>query len=261
MRRLTRYARLIANAGRAWLISWMEEPDRAFAARISLLISFLFAGKCYLYNWAEPHLTTLVRDGEHIGATSYPLGHWVCLVAIPLFLCNCRILLFNVSPLAKGVLLLSFSSLTAFIMTRLIFLNTGFVGFVAQGVAICVFAIWIRYWNHEAPPDAEAHAQSNMEYIKESCSFWRTFVLGASFGFCWFLPSWHAVMVDTHVRHVCSAAKAEVHIVEDVVNFQIFFLFVVVVFAPIWQALRRYQQAHRLLRECQQLGVRSDPDN
>ncbi len=248
MRRLTRYSSVISKTGRTWLKSWMEEPDRTFAARISLLIAFLFVGKCCLYNWSDPQLTTLVRDGQPIGAQSYPLGYWVCLVGIPLFLCNYRILLFKVSPLAKSVLLLSFSSLAALNVTKFIFPNTGLLGFVNQGVAICVFAIWIRYWNYDGPLDAEAHAHSNMEYAKESCSFWRTFVLGAGFGFCWFLPSWVAVMADMLKHHVDQENSAEVLIVQAIANYHISFLFVVAVFAPIWEALRRYQQAHRLLR-------------
>ena len=228
-----------------------RDPDKRFALKIASFMAVIFGLKCALYNWADPKLTTYCANGVCYGAREHPLGHWVYLFSVPLFVGYYLLLDNKYSYLLKcGAILLFTVVVTVFLSIINFnppFPNFGFLSFMLQLVFCSVFAIWARYVDADfsvvADTSIEEHAR--IEWVKEKLSFWRSLTISATLGYFWILIPWMRSQ-DVEAARVVTDPD-EVRIVEEVFRLQQWMLFAFILCGPIGEAINKMRTITGLL--------------
>jgi hypothetical protein len=225
--------------------------DVPFSIRIALMVTIAFSIKCALYNWADPQLITYTFHGIQYGQREYPMGHWVHIITVPLFLGNYLLLTRPRGMANKCILPASFTLLVALLLSILNFRppcpHLGLLYFVSY---ICIGSI-ITTWIHFVDQDLTGilnktnSDSTRIEYLKEQGQLWRLIVVSGAFGFFWMLPNWWKDQEEIVKRIV--SKKSEIDIVLEVfsVHFWIFLIFAIL--GPIYEGVNKIRKITDLI--------------
>jgi hypothetical protein len=169
-----------------------------FPLTISLFNALAFCLTTWRITFMDAKFTS---QFVYVEARTYPLGYWICLLSIPIFLLNfaclvrCRNLWAQSLVPAGTLLIFGWASLFNFLPE---FPHGFLIAWIPRFALVSAIACLIHFSPVTYPylNDSSISPDIKLDRLKESVTLWRTIVISLTFGFIGLLIPWTNIEWD-----------------------------------------------------------------